>query len=577
MELREGIAVSPGIAVARVFPLESEEFFVSARPVSVESVDAEVARFSAAVEAAVAEVEELRRTSGLGGEIGLLFDAHVQILKDRKVRDQVLDAIRRDRRPAEYCVQEVFDRHARRLAGVGDEYFAERAKDLKDIEHRILRMLSGAREQQLACLTEDVIVVAHDLTPTQTAALDRTKVRGIAIDVGGRTSHTAIVSRSLGIPAVVGLTDLSKIVREGRVVVVDGNRGRVVVDPDPPTLAAYARLKAEYDAYVVSLARGRHLPAETLDGHRIRLYGNIERPGDVEAVLEAGGDGVGLFRTEFLYENPGCPPTEEEHYAAYRRAAEGLAGKPLVIRTFDLGGDKVTADPSLARERNPFMGLRSLRYCLAHPEVFVPQLKAILRAAVHGDVRIMFPMVCTVEEVRRARAILEDAKDLLRAERRTFKADVPVGIMVETPAAAVAADLLAREVRFFSVGTNDLIQYSMAVDRGNEKVASLYQPAHPSILRLLENVIRKGTERGVEVAVCGEICGEANYTLLLLGMGLRELSLAPSLIPQIKKVIRSVTVERAREVAHAALGMLEAAQTERYLHASLRQVLPMIF
>ncbi|MCU0726303.1 MAG: phosphoenolpyruvate--protein phosphotransferase, partial [Planctomycetes bacterium] len=312
-------------------------------------------------------------------------------------------------------------------------------------------------------------------------------------------------------------------------------------------------------------------------GHRVLLFGNIERPEDVSTVLAAGGDGVGLFRTEFLFDNPSRPPTEERHYEAYRRAAEGLRGKPIVIRTLDLGGDKVQAEPMPESERNPFMGLRSLRYCLARPEVFLPQLRAILRAAVHGDVRIMFPMVSSVEEVRRAKELLAEAAGQLEREGIAHRSDLPVGVMVETPAAAIAADVLAPEVTFFSVGTNDLIQYAMAVDRGNERVANLYQPAHPAILRLLSGVIRIGVEKRVEVAVCGEICGEPDFTMLLLGLGILELSLSPAMIPQIKRVIRSVTMAKAREVADTALQKLEAGETEQYLHAMLRQVFPMIF
>jgi phosphoenolpyruvate-protein phosphotransferase (PTS system enzyme I) len=577
LRIWDGIAVSPGIAIAPAFPMESEEFTVTARPVAPESVEEEIARFHEAVAAAVEDVDELRRSSGMTGELGQIFDAHRLILTDRKIHGEVVQAIRDARLPAEYCVRQVYDHQAGRLAALEDEYFADRARDVKDIEYRILRRLSGARQMELACLTEMVIVVARDLTPSQTAGLDKEKVLGIGIDMGGRTSHTAIVARSLGIPAVVGLKDFTATVEQGVQVVIDGNRGRVVVDPDSETLAAYERLKGEFEAFRESLTRSRHLKAETLDGHSIKLFGNIERPQDATAVLKAGGDGVGLFRTEFLFVEPGSPPSEEEHYRAYKEAVERLEGRPIVIRTLDLGGDKVLADPTLARERNPFMGLRSLRYCLTSPEVFLPQLKAILRAGAHGDVRIMFPMVSTVEEVRKAVDLLGEARDELRARKCEFASDLPVGVMVETPAAALAADLLAREVSFFSVGTNDLIQYALAVDRGNERVANLYQPAHPAILRLLRHITEVGRDEDVDVAVCGEICGEANYTLLLLGMGLKELSLVPAMIPQIKKVIRSLTMERAREVARTAITMSEAAQTERYLHASLRQILPMIF
>jgi phosphotransferase system enzyme I (PtsI) len=577
VEVKAGIAVSPGIAIARAFPLESEEFVVSARPVAAESVAAEAERFENAVKAAVEEVVELRRSTDMPVELDQLFDAHIVLLEDKKLHDEVLRRVKQERLPAEYCVRSVFSRHAARLAGLEDEYFAERAKDLKDIEHRILRMLFGARQQELACLTEPVVVVARDLTPSQTASLDKERVVGIAIDLGGRTSHTAIVARSLGVPAVVGLNDLSECVEQGTQIVVEGNRGRVVVRPDPDTLAAYTRLRNEYQAYRRSLASSTHLAAETRDGHRIQLHGNIEQPRDVKDVRKRGGEGVGLFRTEYLITDPRNPPSEEDHYQAYRETVEHLEGKPLVIRTFDIGGDKVVMDPALEKERNPFMGLRSLRYCLARPEFFITQLKAILRASNLGDVRVMFPMVSSVEEVRRAKEHLEDAKDQLRRERRSFNPDIPVGVMVETPSAALSADVLAREVSFFSIGTNDLIQYTMAVDRGNERVANLYQPVHPAILRLLQQVVEVGVNRDVDVAICGEICGEPIYTLLLLGMGFRELSLAPALIPEVKKVIRSVTMERAREVAQTAVTLGEPDQIQRFLHASLRQVLPMIF
>lgn len=577
MEVHDAIAASPGIAIAPAFPMESEEFVVSVRPVEADAVEDEIQRFEEAVAAAVEELGELRRGTDLPTEIGQLFDAHIVLLQDKKIHEQVKGTIRDQRLPAEYCVRSVLAEHAERLAVLDDEYFAERARDIHHIEHRILRMLTGARQEEMASLSEPVIVVARDLTPSQTARLDKKHVKGMVVDLGGRTSHTAIVARSLGIPAVVGLGDLSSQVKEGTMVVVDGNRGRVIVGADPETVSAYRRLRGEYETYRRSLERSRHLPAETRDGHRIRLHGNIEAPRDASQLVAAGGEGVGLFRTEFLFTDPRNPPTEEQHYRAYIDTLERLEGRPLVIRTLDVGGDKILADRALELERNPFMGLRSIRYCLARPAIFRPQLRAILRASNHGDVRIMFPMVDTVEEVRQAKQHLADAMDRLRREKVSFNPDIRVGVMVETPAAALTTDLLAREVDFFSVGTNDLIQYTMAVDRGNERVAGLYQPAHPSILRTLARIIRAGVESDVEVAVCGEICSEPRYTLLLLGMGLRELSLVPSAIPEIKKVIRSVTMERAKEVATTAISMGDAQETERFLQASLRQVLPMIF
>jgi phosphotransferase system enzyme I (PtsI) len=420
-----------------------------------------------------------------------------------------------------------------------------------------------------------VILVARDLSPSQTANLDRSKVRGFATDAGGRTSHTAIVARALEIPAVVGLGDITTDVSGGDWVIIDGNRGLVIVSPDEATVKKYEGREREYHEIELHLAELRDLPAVTKDGQAVTLYGNIEFPEEVTGSLNGGAEGIGLYRTEFLYLREQMrSPSEAEHFEAYMRAIHLLGDRPLVIRTLDLGADKFPPEAGGYMEKNPFLGSRSLRYCFQHPELLQTQLRAILRASHFGKVRILLPMVSTLQELRRAKEFIAHAKAELAAEEIPFAAQVDVGAMIEVPSAALIADELAMESDFFSIGTNDLIQYTLAVDRGNPRVAELYSPAHPAILRLLRNVLDAGKKNGIDVAMCGEMSGDIDYTMLLLGLGLRIFSVSPIMLPELKKLIRSVTVEQCERIAAEAMRMDDALYTLGHLRSETRKIIP---
>ncbi|MFV1958277.1 MAG: phosphoenolpyruvate--protein phosphotransferase, partial [Planctomycetota bacterium] len=440
---------------------------------------------------------------------------------------------------------------------------------------RLLRALSGVetrapRPPGGAAAAGPAVVVARDLTPSETAALERQDVTAIATELGGATSHTAVIAKSLGIPCVVGVRDLMAHVRPGDPVWIDGTRGVVVIHPDPAAVDRAHSIGERYERLEATLLRESHLPAETLDGHRVLLLANVEYPLDVEAGRERGAGGVGLYRTEFLYDEGAPLPTEEEHLRAYRQTLQRVGSGRLTIRTFDFGADKVM--PEAAAEPNPAMGLRSLRWCFAHPAVFRVQLRALLRVAAEGDVRILLPMVGSVSEVRRARAMLRQAARELEVEGVPHRPDPPVGIMIEIPAAAVVADVLAREVDFFSIGTNDLIQYDLAVDRVNPRVASLFRPSHPSVLRLIDQSVRAAAAARIPVTMCGEMGGQSIYTALLLGMGIRAFSLTPGYIPRVRRLVRTLTLRRARAVAARCLLLGTAREIETYLHARVTPV-----
>jgi phosphotransferase system enzyme I (PtsI) len=568
MESFAGVPVSPGIAIGEVFLLETRRRSLPDRPVSAADVPAEIARLAAAVKAAQAEIEDLKRRAGLPDDIAAIFSTHDMLLADATLRLEIEKCVRERLVPAENAVSNVFDSLVAKFKGLGEDYFASRAADLRDVEERLLRALVGERTEALARLRRGVVVAAHDLSPSQTALLDRRRTLGFLTDVGGPTSHTAIIARGIGMPAVVGLGDVTSKIRDGELIIVDGNKGLVIADPDRPTLAKYQGLARSYERYRAELAKIRDYPAQTLDGHAIRLMGNIEKPDEVQAVLDSGGDGVGLFRTEFLYA-PGRPaPDEQAHFEAYVAALERLGGRPLTIRTLDFGADKFTPDVAAAKEANPFLGSRSIRLCLEQPQIFLPQLRAIVRAAAHGNVRCLFPMISSLDELRRAKAVLEDARQSLRAEGAYVDEKLQLGVMIEIPSAAIVADVLVDEIDFFSIGSNDLIQYTLAVDRGNERVAHLYQPAHPAMLRLISQVVTVAADRGKGVSLCGEMAGDVLYTVLLIGIGLRELSLAPGAIPEIKKAIRGITVEESRDAAQ----WCAAARDGEDVQARLRDI-----
>lgn len=578
MEVLQGIPASPGIGSAGVFLLEAGEFCVPERRIPPAAVEAEVGRLRAALEVAATQLEALRdRVAGSRAEVEAVLEAHLGILRDPALAAEAEDLVRKREWSPEWAVSSFLEGHAASLLALGDEYLAQRVADLRDIKHRILRVLLGQREEELARLPGKAVIVARDLTPTQTAALDPEKVAGIVTEGGGPTSHTTIIARSLGIPSVAGVEGVTALVRPGMPVVVDGSRGQVVLDPDRATVARFREVSDHYSRHRTAVERNRDLPAETRDGHRVQLLANVEGPGEIPDALEAGAEGIGLFRTEFLF-RPGRPlPTEEDHLRAYREALAALGGRTLTIRTLDLGADKLNPDPTAAAEANPFLGRRSLRLCLDRPDLFVPQVRALLRAAALGPLRVLLPMVGSVDDFLRARLVFETERGRLRREGIHAPPDLPLGVMVEVPSAALSADVLARHASFFSVGTNDLIQYTLAVDRVNPKVAHLYEPTHPAVLRLVTRVIREARAEGIEVAVCGEVAGDPLFSYLLLGLGVRVLSMTSRSIPEVKQVVRAGTQESAWRIAEEVRGLSDGGEIRRYLRQRMREFVPVLF
>jgi len=578
MEIKRGTPVSPGVTIGPALVLDNEAYRIPQRYVPEEQVAAEVVRLHGALAAAAKEAQENQRTVSdkLGRQYGAIFNFHLLLIQDPNLTGEIVAAIRANRWAAEYAVSRVMRGHAKNLESIEHGHFASRAADLFDIEKAMLRNLLGHRRENLHDLQTPVVVLAHDLTPSETAALDRTKVHAFATEAGGRTSHTAIMAGALEIPAVVGIGRFLTDVSGGELVIVDGNRGLVILDPDADTLARYEITRSSFRSFETRLEGLRDLPAETRDGTCISLLGNIEFPQEAGHCLDRGATGVGLYRTEFLYLGHQSDPTETEHLDAYLQVVRALGpDRPVVIRTLDLGADKFATPLEQSRaERNPFLGLRSIRLCLKNLGLFKTQMRAILRASAHGDVRIMFPMVSTLVELRECKKILAEVKQDLDAERVPYNRQLPIGTMIEVPSAAIMAQQLAREVDFFSIGTNDLVQYTLAADRTNEHVASLYNPADPAVLRLIQMVVAAAEQRNIAVNVCGEMSGEPIYTLLLLGMGLRQFSVTPHNIPEIKKLIRSVTVQEAQAVADEALRLETGRDITNFLREQTRRILP---
>jgi phosphotransferase system enzyme I (PtsI) len=576
MQTVKGIPVSPGIVIARAFVLGEAETHVPHRQIEEHEIDTELGRLEAALRDASADIATLRdRTEQqLGREAAKIFGFHLGLAQDPSLLGPMRERVRRDRVNAEVAVADSFKKVTDQFKAIGNEVFRQKANDVLDLERRVLGKLMGENESRLSALAEPVIIIAHELTPSQTAGMDRKKILGIATDLGGRTSHTSIVARAIEIPCVVGCQRVMQRAEDGDLVIVDGDTGVVVVRPDERTLEEYRSQQDRFSNYRAILRETARLEAVTKDGTRIKLLGNIEFPHEVENVLANGGDGVGLYRTEFLYLTNDHEPSEDEQYQAYRHTLELLAGRPCTIRTLDLGADKYTQQRAHEPERNPFLGLRSIRYCLAHREMFKTQLRAILRASAHGPLKVMFPLVSTLMELRQAKMILNDVCEELEEEGIAFDRGIQTGIMIEVPSAALMSRAFAQECSFFSIGTNDLIQYTLAVDRGNERVANLYTGASPAVLYLVKQVVRSARRAGIDVSLCGEIAGEALYTMLLIGLGLRTLSLVPSQIPLIKRVIRSVDIPHCEELARRVGSFDSDRQVLTTLRDELRKVDP---
>jgi phosphoenolpyruvate-protein phosphotransferase (PTS system enzyme I) len=578
MQVLRGFAVSSGIAIGPVVVLDPRGIRLPPRTITAAAVAAEVARLERGLEAAGREaaLAESEARARLGPQYADILAAHARMIADTTLRCDTCARIERERISAEHAVIEVLEGHATRLERLTDFHLAARAADVRDIEARILSQLIGQRPKSFQDeLAAPAIVLAHDLTPSEAAGLDPRKVLGFATEAGGRSSHTAIVAAALEIPAVVGMGKFLDQARHCELAILDADEGLAILDPDPPAQARYRAAAAERSARFQVLSQQANLPAETLDSTRVELWGNIEFTGEVDACLNLGAEGVGLFRTEFLFLNAETPPSEEQQFQAYAAVVQSLQGRPIVIRTLDLGADKLAAYRDAGYlEANPVLGLRSLRLSLRDPGLFRPQLRALLRASSLGDVRILFPLVSTLTELRQVRAVLSHVAAELVADGHAIRENLPVGIMVEVPAAALMAHELAKEVDFFSIGTNDLIQYTLAVDRTNETVANLYSAADPAVLRLIAMVVDAAQRRGIEVSVCGTMGGEPLYTMLLLGLGVRQLSMAPHQLPEIRRVIRGIHAETARAVAAEALRLDTAQAVAAILEKALREALP---
>jgi len=579
MEIKKGIAVSPGISVAKSLIIDSEDYRIPHRTIAPSQRTEETQRVRNAFAAAAGELTQLEATQEQAdrSKIKDIFAVHLRFLRDRELRKKITDLISAERVTAEYAVSTVLREIASHFTSVKDVYISERAADIYDIERRLLKQLLGRKREDVEHISEEVAIVARELSPTQTAGFNKKYVKGLATDAGGRTSHTAIVARSLGIPAVVALEDLTEIVRGGDTVIIDGNRGIVIVNPDHETTRQYEKYTQEFVELEHKLDTIREKPAETRDGTKITLLGNIEFADEAGVVLEKGGEGIGLYRTEFLYLNRPSEPTEQEHYEAYARTVRVFGRRPVIIRTVDLGADKYTQRKRFAPEPNPFLGLRSIRFCLQNLTMFKTQLRAILRASVLGNVKIMFPLITNLHEMMQARMILRDVMEDLDEESTPYNKEMQVGIMIETPSAALMASVLAHNVDFFSIGTNDLTQYTLAVDRGNELVSTLYSAADPAVLRLIRMVVQDAYKAQIDVAVCGEMASEPDYIMLLLGLGVRTLSLTSPMIPEIKQMIRSVTIEDCNNLARKVLGMNSERQISRFLRDAARKILPEAF
>jgi len=577
MEIKKGIAVSPGVVIYEAFMFESEGYRIPRHIIRKDEVEGEINRLERAIEDSKKEIHALEQkvSDDLGSDIGSIFGTHLMILQDGRLKNDIIEKIKKTNFTPEFAVSLALRVYIRKFQDIKDSYLAERVSDIYDIERRLLKNLLGEKREELKNITQEVVLIAHDLTPSQTALLDTEKVKGFATDVGGRTSHTAIVARALGLPAVVGLGSITTDVFGGDTVIIDGNKGIVIARPDNEMLAAYQSTVKRIHVFEEQLATElKDQPSTTRDGKHISIYGNIEFPREVSINARCGAEGIGLYRTEFLYLGSPNPPTEDEHFDAYSTVVRELKDKPVIIRTLDLGADKVKYDDD-RKEGNPFLGCRSIRYCFKNPFLFKTQLRAILRASAFGNVKILFPLISSLQELRLAKQMVWEAMEELNKEKIPFNKDVDMGVMIEVPSSVMIADLLAKECDFFSIGTNDLIQYSLAVDRNNEHVAYLYCPVHPAILRFLKIAIKAAEENNIPIGICGEMGSELIYTVPLIGLGLTEFSVAPAtVIPEIKKIVTSITFERAKEIAETVYKFDDPEKTINYLTNIAREILP---
>ena len=575
-----GIPVSEGVSRGRVVILNRHRIVPAKTSFETLNPEAEEARFLAALDKTRQQILEIQKRlhDKIGAKQSLIFDAHLLVLEDPAVLEEVNRKIREEKLSSEYALYNATEKYAEALSAVDDSYLSERAADIRDVIQRVLGNLTGQSKQYgLKDLTEPCIIVANDLTPSDTANLDSEKVLGFITEIGSKTSHTAILARSLQIPAVLGLGKDIHELKAGQSILLDGFNGFVVISPSDQLLFEYGQLVKRQNTIETSLQKIRTEPAKTLDNHSITLSANIERATDVQAVLKSGATGVGLFRTEFLFINRTDLPDEEEQFQSYKKVSEALNPEPVIIRTLDLGGDKLLSHVNVSAEMNPFLGWRAIRLCLQEKDLFRTQLRAILRASAFGNLKIMYPMISGIDELDEANNLLEECQQELRAKGEKFSEKIEIGVMIETPSAAMISDKLAKRVHFFSIGTNDLIQYALAVDRLNEKIAHLYEPTHPGILRLIKTTVDAGKENGIWTGVCGEMASDLSMVPLLIGLGVEELSVASSMVPRVKMLIRNINVTQAKELADFALSSDSPKEILRRAKKLSREAVPNFF
>lgn len=566
-KLFKGINASPGISIGKVYLLDREKTAIPFKRIESASVPKEISRFEKAVRNAKEQLTEIKKeiVKTNPKEHAYIIDAHIFMLEDDYIIGRVKQKIASEKINVEKALKQIIEEIKEHFQKMDDPYLKERGNDIVHLGERLFRNLMGVKYESVASIPDGVVVVAHDLSPADTAQMSKGKVLAFATDVGGRTSHTAIMARSLEIPAVVGLEAISKSVENGSTIIVDGTNGIVIVNPDEKTLKEYKNRHISDIKIWEKLLITRTLPAVTLDGHEIKITGNIELPDEAKSVIQNGGQGIGLYRTEFLYLSRKVLPSQNDHYKIYKEVIEAVYPKEATIRTLDIGGDKFLSKINFGMESNPVMGLRAIRFCLKETEIFKNQLKGILQASIYGNVKILFPLISGIEEIRRAKEILNESKHELTKDGIPFKENIPVGAMIEVPSAALIADILAKEVDFFSIGTNDLIQYFLAIDRVNEHVAYLYEPMHPAILRILKQIINSAKEAEIEVGMCGEMAGEPAYTAVLIGLGINFLSMNALSIPVVKNVIRNISLKDAKKLVEDIFSISSASEIEKHL------------
>ena len=578
----QGIAVSQGFVIGEAYLLDRRRVKHIERTIRTSNIDAEIARFNEAVETSKSQLIGIKRKvqSNKSKTVSqghlYIIDIHLMFLEDKMLIQETIDKIKEKSINAEWALRLVVSKLQKVFDNLEDEYFRERKSDVVHIGERLLRNLVGKEEDNIIEIDEEIIIVAHDLSPADTAQMSLSKghVKGFLTDVGSKTSHTAIMARSLKIPAVVGLEKITKEIIAGDTLIIDGLNGYVIINPDKATIKDYKKKKENYDDYEKKLFKYKKLPAVTKDGRRIHLTANIELAEEIPTIVEYGAEGIGLYRTEFLYMNRKSMPDEDEHFEVCKKLLDEVSPNPVTIRTLDLGGDKFLSHLDLAEEMNPAMGLRAIRFCLKEKDIFKTQLRGILRASHYGEIKIMFPMISGIPEIREAKAILEEVKMSLKKDKIPFDDNIQVGVMIEIPAAVTIADLLAKEVGFFSIGTNDLIQYSLAIDRVNEHVAYLYEPLHPALLRAIKHIVDTAHAAGIKVSICGEMAGEQEYILILLALGLDQLSMNSMSIPRVKKLLRSTNYHEAQELLEKCFQMSTAYEIEKFVRQEMHNRFP---